>query len=308
MRRNAIPLSGVLAACVVLPAAVPAVAQWVTRDHRWPPRGAWNRAIRREHPQLYREFNGIDFGHAHLAETLLRTQDEERVEQARLKVLDLIFSSPSVPPDEEQVAPTLVRMVWETQRAFNWAHTVHRSLYDRFASDRVAEKEAAHRKLLANYLKKPEAITSHWLDHHRKLWSFPESKAFRTKFPKFNTQIWAYHWLQAAVYDVQLQGDAQRQRELMPKIAHDHGYLRRPPVEWPIYLHRNHDPEDRFANYRGMPMGESQAGHGMKGHGMSPGMIDMGPRPPSAIDVLEGRSSPARGKSQPAKSTDDQEH
>ena len=367
MRHNAIRLSIVLAASVVLAAAVPAVAQWVTRDHRWPPRGAWNRAIPREHPQLYREFNGIDFGHAHLAETLLRTQDEQRVEQARLEVLDFIFGSPSVPPDEEQVAPTLVRMVWETQRAFNWAHTFHRSLYDLFASDRVADKEAAYRKLLADYLEKPEAITSHRLDHHGKLWSFPESKAFRTKFPKFNTQIWAYHWLQAAVYDVQLQGNAQRQRELMPKIiAHYHGYLRRPPVEWqfmpmlpegapqfsqrfpeaaaifdnlhmlhdniddvlsrpdlyptldskraavlkilPIYLHRNHDREDRFANYHGMPMGESQAGHEMKGHGMSPGMMDMGPRPPSAIDVLEGRSSPARGKSEPAKSTDDHKH
>ena len=32
------------------------------------------------------------------------------------------------------------------------------------------------------------------------LWSFPESKAFRDQFGKFNTQIWAYHWLQAAVY------------------------------------------------------------------------------------------------------------
>jgi hypothetical protein len=65
------------------------------------------------------------------------------------------------------------------------------------------------------------------------LWSFPESKAFRNKFPKFNTQIWAYHWLQAAAYDVQLMGASERQRQLMrPVIHHYHGYLHRPPVEW----------------------------------------------------------------------------
>jgi hypothetical protein len=210
MNRNAVRLSIALAAAVLVITAVPAIAQWVTRDHRWPPRGAWNWAIPRELPQLYREFNGVDFGHAHLAETLLRTQDGERVERARLEILDFIFSSPAVPPDEEQVAPTLVRMVWETQRAFNWAQTFHRSLYDLFASDRFADKESTYRKLLGNYLEKPEGITSHRLDHHGKLWSFPESKSFRTKFPKFNTQIWAYHWLQAAAYDVQLQGDARR--------------------------------------------------------------------------------------------------
>ncbi len=232
MRRREF-LIGTFTSAVAAGVVSPAAAQWVTRDHRWQPRGPWNWALPRELPQLYREFNGIDFGHAHLAETLLRTQDPTEVEQARLAILDFIFSSPAVPPDEEQIAPTLVRLVWEAQRTFNWAHTFHRSLYDLYSSDDVQDKEPTLRKLLANYLDKPEAITPHRLDHHGKLWSFPESKAFHQKFPKFNTQIWAYHWLQAAVYDVQLLGNAARQRELMPTIiTHYHGYLRRPPVEW----------------------------------------------------------------------------
>lgn len=338
-------------------------SQWVTRDHRWQPRGPWNWAIPRELPQLYREFNGIDFGHAHLAETLLRTQDERRVEKARLAILDFIFSSPSVPPDEEQVAPTFVRMVWEAQKAFNWAHLFHRSLYDLFAADNVTDKEAVYRKLLANYLEKPEAITSHRLDHHGKLWSFPESKAFRNKFRTFNTQIWAYHWLQAATYDVQLMGSAVRQRELMAKIIeHYHGYLRRPPVEWqympmlpegapeftkrfpeaaaifdnlhmlhdniddvlsrpdlyptadarrtailrilPIYLHRNHVPQDRYETYHDMAIMDAKGGHAMPGHGAGQRghqkMMDMGPRPPSANDVLEGRTSPKSPTGRPS--------
>src|SRR5262245_5026452 len=208
-------------------------SQWVTRDHRWQPRGSWKYAVMSALPQLYREFNGIDFGHAHLAETLLKTQNRERVEKARVEVLDFIFSAPTVPPDEEQVAPTFNRMAWEVAKTFDWTHVFHRSLYDLFASDAVKDKEAAYRALLADYLEKPEAITPHRLDHHGALWSFRESKSFRNEFRTFNTQIWAYHWFQAAVYDVQLLGDVKRQQAIMPRvIAFYHGYLRRPPVEW----------------------------------------------------------------------------
>ena len=208
-------------------------SQWVTRDHRWQPRGPWKWAVMRELPQLYREFNGIDFGHAHLAETLLRTQNPHEVETARLEVLAFIFNAPGVPPDEEQIAPTFNRMAWEVAKTFDWTHLFHRSLYDLFASDQVTNKETVYRKLLADYLEKPEAITPHRLDHHGALWGFPESKSFRDRFRTFNTQIWAYHWLQAAVYDVQLMGDVKKQQELMPRvIGFYHGYLRRPPEEW----------------------------------------------------------------------------
>jgi hypothetical protein len=329
-------------------AAPVASAQFVTRDKRWPTRGPWMWELPRELPNLYREFNGIDFGHAHIGETLLRTQDEVEVERARVEVLDFIFSAPGVPPDEEQIAPTLVRLAWEVQRAFHWAHSFHRSLYDLFAADAVPDKEAAYHRILGDYLSKPEALTFHPLDHHGKLWSWPESKAFRDKFPKFNTQIWAYHWLQAAAYDVQLMGPAARQRALMPRIIeHYHGYLRQPPEDWEsmpmmmeaapefsmkfpeaanifdnlhmlhdnlddilsrpdlypthkarrervlnildFYLHRHHAGRDRYEEYHGAmhpaPM------HGMKGmpKGME-GMEPMGPRPPSARDVLEGRT------------------
>jgi mono/diheme cytochrome c family protein len=208
-------------------------SQWTTRDHRWQPRGPWKWVVMRELPQLYREFNGIDFGHAHLAETLLRTQDPEEVEQARREVLTFIFRSPPVPPDDEQVAPTFNRMAWEVAKTFDWAHLFHRSLYDLFASDAVTDKAAVYRKLLADYLEKPEAITPHRLDHHGALWRFPESKSFRDRFRTFNTQIWAYHWLQAAVYDVQLMGDVKQQQAVMPKvIGFYHDYLRRPPEAW----------------------------------------------------------------------------
>src|SRR5437879_66226 len=178
-----------LSLVLVLIGGVNTAAQWGTRDERWPMRGPWLWAVHRELPQFYRELNGIDFGHAFLPETLLQTQDPPQVEQARLEVLDFIFSSPSVPPDEEMIAPTLTRMIWEAYKAFNWAHSFHRSAYDLYASDQIPDKEIASRQIFADYIAKPEAITSHRLDLHNKLWSFPESKAFRTKFRTFNTQI-----------------------------------------------------------------------------------------------------------------------
>src|SRR5260370_14768318 len=106
--------------------------QWVTRDHRWQSRGPWKLAVMRALPQLYREFNGIDFGHAHLAETLLRTQHRQEVEKARLHVLTFIFSSPPLPPDEEQAAPTFNRIAWEGAKPFHCTHLLHRSPYALF--------------------------------------------------------------------------------------------------------------------------------------------------------------------------------
>ena len=63
MKTRAILLTSLGLLVAVLTAALPATGQWVTRDHRWQPRGPWNWAVPRELPQLYREFNGIDFGH-----------------------------------------------------------------------------------------------------------------------------------------------------------------------------------------------------------------------------------------------------
>src|SRR5260370_40452690 len=92
---------------------------------------------------------------------------------------------------------------------------------------------AVSRNLLTAHPQRPAAFTLPRLDNHGALWSLPESKWFRGRFRTFNTQIWAYHWLQAAVYDVQLMGDGKQQPDLMPKaIAFYHGYLRPPPEAW----------------------------------------------------------------------------
>jgi hypothetical protein len=203
------------------------------RNHLFYLRGPWNWSISRYLPELHREFNGIDFGHAHLAETLLQTNNAAAIEQARLDILAFIESKPAFQPDEAFIAPTFYRLAWAPQNVFDWAHQLHRDLYDLFATDQVQDKEAAYRQILANYLAQPQAITPQVLDHAGALWNFPESQNFVRRFPKFNAQIWAYHWLQAKVGEMQLGRSVAEQRRALPTaLAEYHRYLTTPPLQW----------------------------------------------------------------------------
>ncbi|HXG17930.1 MAG TPA: hypothetical protein VNN62_02495 [Methylomirabilota bacterium] len=208
--------------------------EWVEqRNHIFYLHGPWNWTVSRQLPDLQAEFNGIDFGHAHLAETLLHTSDDREIEQARLEVNAFIDSRPALPPDEAFIAPTFQQIAWATQNTFDWAHQLHRDLYDLFAADNVTDKSAAYRKILEYYLAQPHAITPLALDHAGALWSFPESRNFVRRFPKFNAQIWAYHWLQAKVAETQMGRSLTEQRTALPPvIAQYHEYLRHPPLAW----------------------------------------------------------------------------
>ena len=92
-----------------------------------------------------------------------------------------------------------MKLAWKAQNTFDEAHALHRSTYDIYVSD-LSDKAGALRKVRAFYEESGYAITAKQLDHKR-LDSFPYSKAFRRKFPLFNATIWAYHYLQVAVYD-----------------------------------------------------------------------------------------------------------
>jgi len=212
-----------------------AAALFEPRDKRFHERGPWNFALRDAYPELDAEFNGVDFGHSHLYETLLLTgaADVPAVEdRARRQTLAFIASRPPLPPNEEAIAPTYMRLAWRAQNAFDEAHALHRATYDIYASD-LPDKDAAIRRALAYYQDSRYAITAQPLDH-RTLDAFPYSKAFRQRFPLFNATIWAYHYLQGAAYDPLASTrdhDVQRER-LRPILATYRGYLERPPVEW----------------------------------------------------------------------------
>ena len=213
-----------------------AQAQFEPRDKRFYQRAAWNFALRDYLPELDIEFNGVDFGHSNLDENLLLTGAKSIPaieEEARRQTLRFIYSRPALPPNEEAIAPTYMRLAWRAQNVFDEAHTLHRATYDIYVSDSITDKDAAIRDALAYYKRNPYAITSRPLED-RRLDSLAFSKSFRQKFPLFNATIWAYHYLQVAVYDVlQSAPDlATKQRVVRPILATYHGYLHQPPVQW----------------------------------------------------------------------------
>ncbi len=211
-------------------------AQFEPRDKRFYQRASWNFALRDHLPELDSEFNGVDFGHSHLYENLLLTgaRSIPAIEDtARRQTLRFIALRPALPPNEEAIAPTYMKLAWRAQNTFDQAHTLHRATYDIYVSDRVADQEAAIRAALAYYQQSPYAITARPLDHQG-LDNLPFSKSFRRKFPLFNATIWAYHYLQVAVYDV-LAGApdlASQKAVIRPILTTYHGYLKQPPVQW----------------------------------------------------------------------------
>lgn len=210
-------------------------AQFEPRDKRFYDRAVWNFALRENIPELDIEFNGVDFGHSNLYENLLLSGAKSVPaieEDARLQTLRFIASKPVLPPNEEAIAPTYMKLAWRAQNAFDEAHALHRATYDIYASD-LPDKGGAIRKALAFYQQSRYAITSAPLNH-RRLNEFPYSQSFRRKFPLFNATIWAYHYLQVAVYDaLQAAPDLESKRTVVqPILATYRGYLNRPPVEW----------------------------------------------------------------------------
>jgi hypothetical protein len=186
---------------------------WEARDKRFHGRGPWNFALHQALPELDVAFNGVDFGHSHLYETLLRTggTDVPAVEDRARRQTLACASRPGLPPNEEVIAPTYMRLAWRAQNVFDEAHALHRATYDIYASKPVADKDAAIRRALAYYQRSPYAVTAQRLDH-RRLDEFPYSRAFRQRFPLFNATIWAYHYLQGAAYRLCPRPTATRSR------------------------------------------------------------------------------------------------
>lgn len=207
------------------------------RDKRFYYRALWNFALREDLKELDIDFNGIDFGHSHLYETLLLThaRDVQAIEeQARKETLRFIMSRPALPPNEEAIAPTYMKLAWRAQNTFDEAHALHRATYDIYVSELpTEEKERALGKVLRFYRNSSYAITGKRLDHQR-LDTLPYSKTFRQRFPLFNATIWAYHYLQIAVYDPLAAAPDLRskQQSVQPILDRYHRYLINPPVEW----------------------------------------------------------------------------
>jgi hypothetical protein len=178
-------------------------------------RASHNWAFRHRYPRADRLFNAFDYGHAKLSE-ILYTQPS-----AAPSVLDrdqfgyitghVLRDPPSVPLEERAIAPAFSRLAPELELMFEWAHMLHRQLYDVWADDRIPERAKDERvaELIRYYQSRSDLALSAVPKSMAPMESRPYSTAFRRRYPRFNGLIWSYHWLQLALYEV-LMSDSSR--------------------------------------------------------------------------------------------------
>ncbi len=193
-----------LVALVALPTVLLAQQR---RDEVRPYPGSFNWQFLARHNDAARLFNAFDYGHAILYERLL-TLPLPQAQTALagdydFLVGDLLVKPPRFAIPEEAVEPTYAKVAWRAKVTFDWAHILHRQIYDAYADPRLTS--AARDTLI-------ERITDYYLEETRYALPIvpksmalmdeqPFSQIFRREVPQFNGLIWSYHWLQIGLYE-----------------------------------------------------------------------------------------------------------
>jgi hypothetical protein len=164
------------------------------------------------YPRAERLLNAFDYGHAILYETLIRHRPAATA-GARLDgatydrvVQRVLRRPPHVALEERGIGPRYATLVPELLAMFEWAHVLHRQLYDVMADERLtpAGREARAREVLRYYQSRGDLALSAAPKSMELMEGQPYSLAFRRAAPKFNGVIWSYHWLQIALYEALL--------------------------------------------------------------------------------------------------------
>jgi hypothetical protein len=172
-------------------------------------------------------FNAFDYGHAILYETLWRRPDAPLAEldSARYGFITtrVLRHPPNVPLDESAIGPNWVKLAPEVAEMFEWAHLLHRQLYDVWADDRVTpERKDLEVARLLRYYRSRQALALSTSPKNMNLMEGQSySLAFRKRYPRYNGLIWSYHWLQMTLYEALLApaGDARRRSNVNAVVA-----------------------------------------------------------------------------------------
>ena len=177
---------------------------------------AHNWVFRERFPAADRLFNAFDFGHAILYEILLTDPaPATRLEGPEFAHVtgSVLTHPPAVPLEEAAVGPRYATLIPEVVAMFEWAHMLHRQLYDVWAAYGLSsgERDAAVARVLAYYRSRTDLAFSSTPKQMSLMEGQSYSLAFRRQDPKFNGLLWSYHWLQMATYDVLIAGVSQRE-------------------------------------------------------------------------------------------------
>jgi hypothetical protein len=216
-------------------------AQWVTTHEQFYLQAPHNWEFRDRYQAADRLFNAFDFGHAILYERLWRNPGGAvpELEQKWYDKLtkEILVSPPHVPLEEGAIEIAYVKLAPEAKAMFEWAHILHRQIYDVLADERLTMdmKDAEVARLLAYYKTRPDLAFSSRPKSMALMQEMPYSLAFRKNFPKFNGLIWAYHWLQVGLYEPLLvnRSSDQRQAGVRATVARFWQMLETPPATMP---------------------------------------------------------------------------
>ena len=174
---------------------------------------SYNWAFRDHYPRSERLFNAFDYGHAILYERLIR--DADRPDAATRDIegreftfitTQLLVHPPALQLEEHAIGPTYTTLVPELSAVFDWAHMLHRQLYDLLADERLdsAARNARAQQLIRYYSSRRDLALSKSPKSMSLMEGAPYSLVFRRRNPKFNGLLWSYHWYQMVLYDALL--------------------------------------------------------------------------------------------------------
>jgi ketosteroid isomerase-like protein len=120
---------------------------------------------------------------------------------------------------------------------FDWAHELHRQIYDVYADERLSavEREALVERLTDYYLTRRDVAFTVAPKSMALMDEQYFSQVFRRRYPEFNGLIWAYHWLQVGLYEPLIAGETPDQQKagVQAAVARFWEMLRDPPASMP---------------------------------------------------------------------------
>jgi hypothetical protein len=238
------PRNHVFAVALVFAVAAPQpLAAQDQRDEWFYMPGSFNWQFLGTYPAAARLFNAFDYGHAVLYERLYTERGdaaEALAEEYRYLTTDLLVRPPRFAVVEEAVMPAYAKAAWRAKQMFDWAHVLHRQIYDIYSDDRLdpVAKDSLIEQVTDYYLARREyafAPVPKSMDLMERQYF---SRTFRRAHPRFNGLIWAYHWLQVGLYEPLIEGrtPAERKAGVEAALARFWSMLEDPPSRMPAVM------------------------------------------------------------------------
>ena len=229
-----------LAAGLLVALSAPAAAQDQRNEQFYYP-GSFNWQFLSRYPEGARLFNAFDYGHAVLYEQLLTKSGEKRGQalghQYQYLTTNLLVRPPRFAVAEEVIEPSYAKLAWDAKQMFDWAHVLHRQIYDVYSDERLSmeARDSLIEQLTDYYLSRRGYAFTTVPKSMQLMDAQPFSQVFRKTYPKFNGLIWAYHWLQVGLYEPLILGATPDARKsgLQATIARFWQMLENPPGSMP---------------------------------------------------------------------------